>query len=53
MRTFPCAVSKKTPFRLWRVSSAEMANWVFSIISRSCCGSTVTNCTFSVRGNGG
>src|SRR6266849_4370403 len=53
MRTLPCPVSKKTPLRLCRVSSAEMANWVFSIISRSCCGSTVTNWTFSARGNGG
>ena len=51
--TSPSPLSKKTPFRLCRVSSAEMANWVFSIISSSAVGSTGTKLTFSERGKGG
>src|SRR5439155_26544348 len=47
------AALEKDAVQVCRVSSAEMANWVFSIISSSAVGSTGTKLTFSERGKGG
>ena len=53
MRTPPSVDSMYTPLRLCRVSSAEMANCVFSIISRRSLELIGVSLSLPVRGNGG